>query len=136
MHNHFNIQICRPYFLYVGNAYPHKNLEQLISAFSDVSAVLKDLNLVLVGKEDYFYLRLKAEVNKKKVEGVIFPGFVSDQDLSVVYQQALLYVFPSLYEGFGLPPLEAMQRGVPVICSNSTCLPEILGEAAFLLMPR
>ncbi len=125
--------ILRPYFLYVGNAYPHKNLEQLISAFSDVSAVLKDLNLVLVGKEDYFYLRLKAEVNKKKVEGVIFPGFVSDQDLSVVYQQALLYVFPSLYEGFGLPPLEAMQRGVPVICSNSTCLPEILGEAAFFV---
>ncbi len=125
--------IIKPYLLYVGNAYPHKNLERLISAFSEVHGKLQDLNLVLVGKEDYFYLRLKEEVKKNKIKGVIFPGFVDDCDLGAVYQQALLYIFPSLYEGFGLPPLEAMERGVAVICSNSTCLPEILGDGAFFV---
>ncbi len=125
--------ILKPYLLYVGNAYPHKNLELLIAAFKDVSIDLKDLNLVLVGKEDYFYSRLKAQVKKKKIEGIIFPGFVSDEDLGAIYAQALLYVFPSLYEGFGLPPLEAMEKGVPVVCSDSTCLPEILGEGALFI---
>lgn len=123
--------IMKPYFLYVGNAYPHKNLERLILAFKAVSDRLENLSLVLVGKEDYFYARLKREAEKNGLKNVIFPGFVTDRDLSVVYRQALFYVFPSLYEGFGLPPLEAMQQGVPVLCSDSACLPEILGQAAY-----
>lgn len=123
--------IIKPYLLYVGNAYPHKNLEKLIEAFEIVSAKLNGLNLVLVGKEDYFYGRLKKQVSDgSKISRIVFPGFVSDKDLGVVYAQALQYVFPSLYEGFGLPPLEAMQVGVPVVCSDATCLPEILGSSA------
>ncbi len=122
--------IIKPYLLYVGNAYPHKNLEELISVFPAVTAKLGALKLVLVGKEDYFYERLKAQVKKEKIASVIFPGFAGDEDLGAVYQQALLYVFPSRYEGFGLPPLEAMAAGVPVVCSDSTCLPEILGDSA------
>ena len=125
--------IMKPYLLYVGNAYPHKNLERLVLAFAQVLAKSQDLHLVLVGKQDYFYARLRAQVEKQKIANVIFPGFVADQDLSAVYAQALLYVFPSLYEGFGLPPLEAMEEGVPVICSVATCLPEVLGQAAFFI---
>jgi len=90
--------IAKPYLLYVGNAYPHKNLERLISAFKK----LNGLQLVLVGQLDYFYRRLQGG------DKIIFTDFVSDQDLSGLYQEASLYVFPSLYEGFGLPPLEAM----------------------------
>jgi glycosyltransferase involved in cell wall biosynthesis len=123
--------IIKPYLLYVGNAYPHKNLEQLISVFKEISAEKGNLNLVLVGKDDYFYNRLKKKVDREKIERIIFPGFVEDVDLSAVYQQALVYVFPSLYEGFGLPPLEAMQEGIPVVSSDSSCLPEILETSAF-----
>jgi glycosyltransferase involved in cell wall biosynthesis len=122
--------IIKPYLLYVGNAYPHKNLEELISVFPAIAAKFGALKLVLVGKEDYFYERLKAQVKKEKIASVIFPGFAGDEDLGAIYQQALLYVFPSRYEGFGLPPLEAMAVGVPVVCSDSTCLPEILGDSA------
>ncbi len=125
--------IMKPYLLYVGNAYPHKNLERLVLAFAQVLSKSQHLHLVLVGKEDYFYARLRAQVEKQKIANVIFPGFVSDQDLDAVYGQALLYVFPSLYEGFGLPPLEAMEQGVPVLCSDATCLPEVLGQAAFFI---
>ena len=125
--------IMKPYLLYVGNAYPHKNLERLISAFAQVLTQKKDLHLVLVGKQDYFYARLKAQVEKQKIANVIFPGFVADQDLSAVYEQALAYVFPSLYEGFGLPPLVAMEEGVPVVCSAATCLPEVLNQGAFFI---
>lgn len=123
--------IIKPYLLYVGNAYPHKNLEQLISVFKEISNEKKDLNLVLVGKDDYFYNRLKKKVDQEKIQKVIFPGFVEEADLNSVYEGALVYVFPSLYEGFGLPPLEAMQKGVPVVSSDSSCLPEILGDSAF-----
>ncbi len=128
--------IIKPYLLYVGNAYPHKNLEELIAAFLIVSEKIADLKLVLVGKEDYFYGRIKAQVKKEKIASVIFPGFARDEDLSAIYKQALLYVFPSRYEGFGLPPLEAMDAGVPVVCSDSTCLPEILGDSAFFFKAK
>jgi len=127
--------IKKPYLLYVGNAYPHKNLSRLIEAFK----ILKEKNqpnlqLVLVGGEDYFYRQLKKEhCNDAGIcfgGGVIFTGYVSDKELYSLYLGASLYVFPSLCEGFGLPPLEAMAQGVPVATSNATCLPEILGQAA------
>ncbi|MBU4082610.1 glycosyltransferase family 4 protein [Patescibacteria group bacterium] len=118
--------IPNPYLLYVGNAYPHKNLERLILAFAKIKH--SDLRLVLVGEMDYFYQRLQKEFSH--VQGLVFTDFVSDSDLEVLYRGASLYVFPSLCEGFGLPPLEAMSYGLPVVSSNATCLPEILGDAA------
>lgn len=127
----------KPYLLYVGNAYPHKNLENLIRAFEIlVSDFKKDMRLVLVGEEDYFYRRLKKEVNTSILSSIeifdriIFAGFVPEDQLGNLYKNAAAYVFPSLCEGFGLPPLEAMACGVPVVSSGSTCLPEILGDAA------
>jgi len=122
------------YLLYVGNAYPHKNLERLILAFKKISKEKKNLKLVLVGELDYFYKRLQEDFNK--VKNVIFTDFVSDKELASLYQNATLYIFPSLYEGFGLPPLEAMAYNLPVISSNASCLPEILGQAAVYFNPE
>ena len=122
--------IIKPYLLYVGNAYPHKNLERMVLVFSEIIKTEKELHLVLVGKEDYFYVRLKKLVQKNRIANVIFSGFIPDADLDVVYREAELYVFPSLYEGFGLPSLEAMAKGAPVACSDHPCMREILGESA------
>ena len=123
-----------PYLLYVGNAYPHKNLEGLIKVFARIKQARPELKLVLVGKEDYFYHGLKKYA--QKFSDIVFPGYVPDADLAELYSGALAYVFPSFYEGFGLPPLEAMARGLPVVSSNKTCLPEILGDAAIYFNPE
>lgn len=125
-----NCGIIKPYLLYVGNPYPHKNLERLVSAFSILQKNNNDLNLVLVGRDDYFYNRLKELVNKNNISQVIFPGHIPDCDLDIIYKKAKLYVFPSLYEGFGIPPLEAMAKGVPVISSDHPCMREVLGDSA------
>lgn len=128
-------QIKSPYLLYVGNAYPHKNLENLIKAFSE----LKDLNLsmVLVGKIDYFYERLKKIIKKFSLEKkIILTDEIPDRNLKWLYKNALAYVFPSLSEGFGLPGLEAMTCGIPVIASDKTSLPEIYGPAAIYFSPE
>ncbi|NQU77846.1 glycosyltransferase family 4 protein [Candidatus Falkowbacteria bacterium] len=117
------------YLLYVGSAYPHKNLETLINAFDRVKKEHGDLQLVLVGRRDYFYEKLKTR-------DVVFTGDVSNGDLAALYRNALIYVFPSLYEGFGLPGLEAMSYGVPVIAARASCLPEIYGEAALYFEPK
>lgn len=126
--------ITQPYLLYVGNAYPHKNLEGLIRVFAKINENIPNLKLVLVGKEDYFYNRLK-QYAKNFSANVIFPGYVPDKELARLYQNALIYVFPSFYEGFGLSPLEAMARGLVVVSSNKTCLPEILGSAGLYFNP-
>jgi len=127
--------ITKPYVLYVGNAYPHKNLEGLVKAweiFADKYG--KDYQLVLVGKENFFYNKLKSQIGDN--QDIVLTGFVPDEELVGLYKQAQLYIFPSLYEGFGLPPLEAMIYGVPVVSSNSSCLPEVLGEAALYFDPN
>ena len=131
-------RIKYPYLLYVGNAYPHKNLERLIKVFKNLSQEKKlDINLVFVGKLDYFYARLQNLANQLKLnEKVFFLGYVEDEELKFLYQKARLYVFPSLAEGFGLPPLEAMTQGLPVISSQASCLPEVLGEAAYYFNPN
>lgn len=128
--------IIKPYILYVGNAYPHKNLERLVLAFKEVSKTHSGLSLVLAGNEDYFYKRLKKFVADNNVSGVVFSGHIDEYHLPTIYREAKLYVFPSLYEGFGLPPLEAMAKNVPVASSNASCLPEILGKAAYYFDPR
>ena len=122
----------KPYLLYVGNAYPHKNLEKLILAFKKLIDKKLNYQLILAGGDDYFYKKLK---QKHANPNILFPGFVKEKDLNILYQNASLYVFPSLCEGFGLPSLEAMIRGVPVVCSNSSCLPEILEDAALYFDP-
>ncbi len=128
--------IIKPYLLYVGNAYPHKNLERLLLAFKEVLKKHSHLYLVMVGGEDYFYARLKKFVRENKIDGVIFAGYVAEEHLPTVYREAVLYVFPSLYEGFGLPPLEAMARNIPVASSSSSCLPEVLGDAVYYFDPE
>lgn len=134
--NKFNIN--KPYIFYVGNCYPHKNIEKLAKA----TAILhekqgKDIFLVLAGKEDEFYLRLNKFLRENGYENFVkILGFVTDSELSALYQKASVYPFPSLNEGFGLPPLEAMAFGVPVATSNISCLPEICGEAAVYFDPH
>ncbi len=118
--------IIKPYLLYVGNVYPHKNPERLVLALKQLEKQIPELRLVFVGGEDYFYARLKKFVNLEKINNIIFAGFVPDHDLDVVFKEAVAYVRPSLYEGFELPPLEAMARGVPAICSDHNCAREIL----------
>jgi len=123
--------------LYVGNAFPHKNLERLIQAFKIVLNQKPNLNLVLVGEIDYFYQRLQKMVKKMGLEDkVIFTGRISPQELTNQYKNSLAYVFPSLTEGFGLPGLEAMAENLPVVCSKANPLPEIYGPAALYFDPE
>ena len=131
------------FLLYVGNAYPHKNLNTLLKVFAQLHNEHPELRLVLVGKIDYFYKRVQEEARVLNLwqEGnvnspVIFPGYVPDAQLEILYAEARVYVFPSLYEGFGLPPLEAMAQGCPVISSDRGSLKEILGEAAYYFNPE
>ncbi len=128
------------YVVYVGNAYPHKNLEKLIEAWAILRQRGRPESLVLVGKMDYFFERLRRRVIERGYDRgdarVIFPGYVSDGQLRWLYQRASLYAFPSLIEGFGLPGLEAMSEGCPVVAARSSCLPEIYGEAALYFDPH
>lgn len=130
--------INKPFLLYVGNAYPHKNLERLIIAFGElVTKYVLDYQLVVAGRKDDFHQALEEEVQKSGLSNrVVFTDFVTDVELVGLYKNAAAYVFPSLSEGFGLPGLEAMSYGVPVIASNATCLPEILGDAAVYFNPK
>ncbi len=128
--------ITKPYLLYVGVAYPHKNLDQLIKAWEIFCQQTTDYQLVLIGKENFFYQKLQSNLPAATPNKPIFTGFIPDEQLPFFYKNASLYVFPSLYEGFGLPPLEAMSYGLPVAASTSTCLPEILGSAAVFFDPR
>jgi glycosyltransferase involved in cell wall biosynthesis len=126
--------ITKPYVLYVGSAYPHKNLDRLVEAWKLVEEKCGDkYQLVLVGKDSYFYRKLSAISQKQSA--IIFTGFVPDEELESLYAQAELYVAPSLYEGFALPALEAIHRGLPVAASNSSCFPEVLGSAALYFDP-
>jgi glycosyltransferase involved in cell wall biosynthesis len=130
--------INKPFVLYVGNAYPHKNLERMVLAFGKlITKYLLDYQLVIAGKKDSFHDSLEQAIADANLQDrVVFPGFVSDRELAGLYKNAKLYVFPSLSEGFGLPPLEAMAHGLPVASSNATCLPEVLGDAAVYFDPR
>lgn len=129
------------FLLYVGSAYPHKNLEKLITAFHLLKKDFPDLQLALVGRNNFFYRRLQQWVRdgsdlKNGESGIVFTDYLNDRDLACLYRRAKAYVFPSLIEGFGLPPLEAQNYDLPVASSNYSCLPEILGESAVYFDPE
>ncbi len=130
-------QLHGPFALYVGNIKPHKNLERLIDAFDLVRrSGYERLELLIIGDQISKYPRLRRAVDRHKLhKHVRFLGFVADDTLAALYRLATVFVFPSLYEGFGLPPLEAMASGTPVVTSNRSSLPEVVGDAAVLVDP-
>ncbi|PWH20031.1 MAG: glycosyltransferase family 1 protein [Ardenticatenia bacterium] len=125
------------YVLYVGSNKPHKNLVRLVEAWAAVVGHQRDLSLVIAGPWDARYPHARHKAEELDLQGrVMFLGTVADEDLPGLYSGALCFVFPSLYEGFGLPVLEAMACGTPVACSNVASLPEVAGEAALLFDPQ
>lgn len=124
------------FLLYVGRPTPHKNLERLIEAFGLLRAQHPDLLLVLAGHKDANYERIEDDAYVRGVKNLYFTGFVSDKRLRWLYEHCAAYVFPSLSEGFGLPGLEAMRHGAPVVSSNASCLPEIYDDAAHYFDPE
>ena len=130
-------QLDGPFVLYVGNIKPHKNLERLIDAFHLVRREgFERLKLLIIGDQISRFPRLRRAVDRYKLhKHVRFLGFVGDDTLAALYRLATVFVFPSLYEGFGLPPLEAMASGTPVVTSNVSSLPEVVGDAAVLVDP-
>jgi glycosyltransferase involved in cell wall biosynthesis len=136
-------QVTDPFLLYVGSARPQKNLPRLIEAFAVVKGALRDhplyrnLKLLIIGDELSEHPDLRRSVFRTRMqEHVRFLGFLPVEILRVFYQAAEVFVFPSLHEGFGLPPLEAMAQGTPVVTSNVSSLPEVVGDAAVLVPPE
>lgn len=124
------IGITKPYILFVSQWRPHKGLGSLVEAFNLIKKK-HDIQLVISGKPNPQFPEIPQAINGSPYRSdIITPGFVDDDMLDALYAGTELFVFPSLYEGFGLPPLEAMARGVPVASSNSSVMPEVLGEAA------
>ncbi len=130
-------QLDHPFVLYVGNIKPHKNLERLIAAFAAARPAGPDgLKLVVIGDETSNYPSVRQAVHRHRLDKhVRFFGFLPAPTLVVFYRLAQAFVFPSLYEGFGLPPLEAMANETPVVTSNVSSLPEVAGDAALLVDP-
>lgn len=125
------------YAIHVGTLHPRKNLTTLLDAFAVVAPQHGDLHLALVGKRGWLYEPLFAQVQRLGLEDrVHFTGYVPHDELPALLTAARLFLLPSLYEGFGLPVLEAMACGTPVICSNVSSLPEVVGDAAILVDPR
>ena len=125
------------YILYLGNFKPHKNVVSLVQAFARIREEGKDCKLVLAGPLDAHGLAIKSQVTAAGLEeDVVFTGAIREEDLpEVILSLADLFVFPSLYEGFGIPPLEAMACGTPVIASQRTAIPEVVGNAGLLVDP-
>jgi glycosyltransferase involved in cell wall biosynthesis len=130
-------QLHDEFVLYAGNVKPHKNLERLIEAFDLVRRRgLEHLKLVLIGDEISRYAGIRRAVHFHQLHKYVrFLGYLPEETLAVMYRLAGVFVFPSLYEGFGLPPLEAMASGTPVVTSNLSSLPEVAGDAAVLVDP-
>ena len=136
-------QVTYPFLLYAGRISPHKNVVRMIEAFSALKTELEkdqafpDLKLIIIGDDVSGNPDLRRTVIRSGVQNdVRFLGFVPIEVLRTFYDEAKIFVFPSLYEGFGLPPLEAMAHGTPVVTSNVSSLPEVVGNAAVLVHPE
>jgi len=136
-------QVTYPFMLYAGRISPHKNVARMIEAFSALKTELErdqaysDLKLIIIGDDLSGNPDLRRTVVRSGVQNdVRFLGFVPIEVLRIFYDEAKIFVFPSLYEGFGLPPLEAMAHGTPVVTSNVSSLPEVVGNAAVLVNPE
>ncbi len=136
-------RIHYPFLLYVGRTNPQKNIPRLVEAFAVLRGEMsdhllyKDVRLIIIGDEISKNPALRHAVIQSRVEDVVrFLGFVPIETLRAFYQAASAFVFPSLYEGFGLPPLEAMACGTPVVCTNVSSLPEVVGDAAVIVNPE
>ncbi|MBP6930304.1 glycosyltransferase family 4 protein [Patescibacteria group bacterium] len=133
-------KISDQFILYVGQWAHHKNLPRLLEAFKVINDTLEHRNkyqLVIVGKPRQYYEKISNQVKELGLRGrVVLPGFVEEEDLPTLYNAARLFAFPSLLEGFGIPPLEAMACGIPVVSSNASSLPEVLGNAAHFFEPE
>jgi len=135
--------VNHPFILYAGAIRPHKNVVRIIEAFSALKSELQkenlypDIKLIIIGDDLSSHPRLRRTVVRSGVQNdVRFLGFVPIEVLRIFYDVAKVFVFPSLYEGFGLPPLEAMAHGTPVVTSNTSSLPEVAGNAALLVNPE
>ncbi len=135
--------VTYPFLLYAGRISPHKNLVRIIQAFAALKAELEkqgelpDLKLIIIGDELSKHPDLRRTAIRSGVQNdVRFMGFVPIEMLRVFYDAAQVFVFPSLFEGFGLQPLEAMAHGTPVVTSNTSSLPEVVGQAAVLVNPE
>jgi glycosyltransferase involved in cell wall biosynthesis len=130
--------VSRPFIMHVGSPLPHKNIERLIDAFETIKPINPSLILVLAGKKEFFFNKLIEEkISKSKYkQDIRLPGFIEDAKLKWLYENAEAYVLPSLSEGFGLPGLEAMAHGCPLVSSNATCLPEVYGNGAHYFDPE
>ncbi|WP_292460183.1 glycosyltransferase family 1 protein [Methanothermococcus sp.] len=125
-----------PFILYVGTLEPRKNIPTLLKALYKLKKQGIKHKLVITGKKGWKYKSIFETIEKLNLQkDVIFTGYVPDEDLPALYNAAVLFVYPSLYEGFGLPPLEAMACGTPVITSNTSSLPEVVGDAGIMVNP-
>jgi len=137
--NEFKKKYCikKDYILYIGTDFPHKNHKNLILAFKKIIKDKDDIDLVLAGPSTSMERRINIEAAIYDIKDrVIFLDYVDDNDIVYLYNSAALFVYPSLYEGFGLPLLEAMACGVPIVASNGTSIPEVVGDAAVLVDGR
>lgn len=129
--------VTKPFIFHVGSPFPHKNIERLIEAFEQLAEKYPELQLVLPGKKEHYFEQLQKQIDVSPVKDrILVPGFISDAELKWLYEHAEAYVLPSLSEGFGLPGLEAMAHGCPLVSSNATCLPEVYGQSAHYFDPE
>jgi glycosyltransferase involved in cell wall biosynthesis len=128
-----------PYALSLSTFEPRKNIAHVIRCYSRLVAERQvgDMRLVLVGTRGWKMEEILSELDRSAQvrDRIVVTGFVPDRDLAPIYSHALMFLYPSLYEGFGLPPLEAMQCGIPVITSNTSSLPEVVGDSGILVPP-
>lgn len=126
------------YLLFVGMIEPRKNILSILKSFKEIDSDL-ELDLVIAGKKGWYYREIELYLEKLLRIGIknkiIFTGYVSEPELKYLYQNAFIFIYPSIYEGFGLPPLQAMACKVPVITSNLSSLPEVVGNAAIMVNP-
>jgi len=124
------------YYLYLGTIEPRKNIESIVEAFRIYRDKGGKKKLVIAGKKGWMYEKVFDLVKRYGLENhIVFPGYIEEQDKPLIYGGARAFIFPSLYEGFGMPPLEAMACGVPVITSNTSSLPEVVGDAGLMVYP-